>query len=68
MIRVEPASGDDPVDLGDMHSRDMGRGRLSSCIYTRVSAQHQSRQDEEKIEITTCTFSQYVLYYVIDVT
>ena len=58
-VRVTRTSiRDDPVDLGDIHSRDMDRGRLSSCIYTWLRARHPSRQDNRnKIDFYVSTIS-----------
>ena len=40
-VRVTRTSiRDDPVDPGDIHSRDIDRGTLSSCIYTWLRARH----------------------------
>ena len=56
-VRVTRTSiRDDPVDPEDIHSRDMDRGILSSCIYTWLRAQHPYRQDNRnKIDFYVST-------------
>ena len=56
-VRVTRTSiRDDPLDPADIHSRDMHRGRLYSCIYTWLRARHPSRQDNRnKIDFYVST-------------